>query len=407
MVASWIMSGIIVHADPAFIIQTNALPEFITGSKLNIHGRAYYDRSHYKHQQKTEASLAAGGWLDFESGLWHGLGIGLVPYTSQKVYGDKDQDGAGILAPGQKGYSVLGQAYLQGIWLQTRIRLFRQMLDTPFLNPHDTRMTPVTFEAYTLQSTALTNLTLMAGQVTKIKERNSTTFKSMTDAAGFSGTNEPITMAGFKFTPDVYTFQLWNYYCYNFMNVVYAQVDGNWPLTDRFSLSASMQAFDQQDVGDGLGGEFHTGMGGIQGGAGWDGLNLKLSFTTTANNHDIVNPWACYPGYTSIMEEDCNLAGEKAWGIMVAYDFTPLGLKGLSSYINHTEAWTTEAGALTSPEQLETDVTIDYRFCGRLNGLWIRLRAAWVDNALDMNKEDFNEYRVIVNYDIANLLVRQ
>ena len=50
-------------------------------------------------------------------------------------------------------------------------------------------------------------------------------------------------------------------------------------------------------------------------------------------------------------------------------------------------------------DQKETDCTIDYAFSGKLNGLVLRLQAAFVDNSFDTNLESYNDYRVILNYD--------
>ena len=81
----------------------------------------------------------------------------------------------------------------------------------------------------------------------------------------------------------------------------------------------------QKDVGKALEGEFHTGMAGIQGGIAWRGLELTLGFTITDDNYDIVNPWGAYPGYTSLMEEDNDLAGEKSWVFGLSFDFNSMG----------------------------------------------------------------------------------
>ena len=63
-----------------------------------------------------------------------------------------DKDGALLLAPGQEGYSVLGELYAD-IRIVDDLNLYvgRKEFDTPFINRNDVRMTPNTFEAITLQ----------------------------------------------------------------------------------------------------------------------------------------------------------------------------------------------------------------------------------------------------------------
>ena len=58
-------------------------------------------------------------------------------YTFQglDVFTDPDHDGASLLAPGQRSYTVLGQAFLKARIRETTFKAYRQSLDTPLLNP--------------------------------------------------------------------------------------------------------------------------------------------------------------------------------------------------------------------------------------------------------------------------------
>ena len=61
-----------------------------------------------------------------------------------------------------------------------------------------------------------------------------------------------------------------------------------------------------------------------------------------------------------IMEQDSNLAGEKAWLITILYDFESVGVKGLNAFINHVQAWVPDDGSFFSPAQKEVDLSIGY-----------------------------------------------
>jgi hypothetical protein len=182
------------------------------------------------------------------------------------------------------------------------------------------------------------------------------------------------------------------------MNVIYFQADAKWEVANDITLSGSAQAFSQQDVGKALGGDFHAAMGGLEGGIGWHDLNFTLGFTVTDKSHDMVNPWSSWPGYTSIMEEDCDVAGERAWVVGLSYDFSRLGFKGLSAFMNHTKAYVPDDQYLSSSDQTETDFTIDYRFSGKFNNLSLRLRAAFVENSLSDAGANYKDYRAILKY---------
>lgn len=389
----------LIHAQANDSSKTN-LWNAVTSGKLIKHFRSYYINRHFS-EPKAQESIAFGGWLGYETAPFYGINAAAIGYTSQGLgLNDKDKSGAMILGPEQKGITVLGQAYLKFETEKNTIKLFRQLLTTPFINPHDNRMIPQTFEAYTLESKFIKNLDIFLSYVAKIKGRINSNFISMSEFAGIDNTNEGVTFAGLIFTPkDSLKIQAWNYYCYEFMNVVCSQIDYNWKFSNKLSLCLSAQGFYQEDIGKSLYGQFHTGFGGMQTVLDWCGLKPKLGFSVTDKSHDIVNPWSGWFGYTSILEEDSDLAGEKAWIAGIAYDFGNISIKGLGISIEHTESYMPPGGWFSKTDQKETDITVDYAFSGKLNGLALRLQAAFVDNSLSTNLESYNDYRVILNYD--------
>ena len=369
--------------------------------KFDLNIRSYYMKRTYGISSPQE-SLAVGGWLGYRTPWWHSLMVGLTVFTSQGlIFTDQDKGGAGILGPQQNGYTALGDAYLKGKVSKTELTVFRQELDTPFINPHDSRMTPNTFEAYTITSQDLPLFTLVASHVTKIKPWTNTSFEGMSEAAGFAGTNEPVTMAGAVFEPAKnYKLNLWEYYCNNLMNIIYARGDGEWKYSDDLAFVTSLQFLNQQDVGNAMAGSFNTGMVGVQEIVKWKGLGLTFAYTSTANDHDIINPWAGYPGFTSMIVKDNNRAGENTWLAGLSCDFSSLGINGLSAFSNFTTSSTPKTGPQASPSQNELDFTVDYRFQKLLDGLWVRLRTAFITQDKTMGGQDMQDYRVIVNYRI-------
>jgi outer membrane OprD family porin len=371
---------------------------FFSEASITLHPRLYYINRHFDTPQ-TQETLAVGGWVELKSGAWNGIRIGLTPYTSQWLAGSKDHDGGGLLQEGQKSYSVLGEAYVQWQGLDSTVTLYRQLIDTPFLNSFDVKMVPVTFEAYTLVNQSISNLTLTLSQVEHIKPWTSTSFQSFSEAAGLDGSDDGMTLAGILWEPESLTLQIWNYLAYNIVNSVYAQADFAGPDMGEISWTLSAQSMVQQDVGSAYAGEIQAGMGGLLGGMVWKGLTFNLGGTITDNNTDIYNPWASYPGYASLMEEDNDVAGEKAWVAGLAYDFSEIGLQNLSAFAWHSEAWTPERGSFSDPEQHEWDLTIDYKPGGIWEGFWFRTRAAYVDNSLSFDGTDYEDFRIIVNYE--------
>ncbi|MBU4276456.1 MAG: OprD family porin [Proteobacteria bacterium] len=55
--------------------------------------------------------------------------------------------------------------------------------------------------------------------------------------------------------------------------------------------------------------------------------------------------------------------------------------------------------ALILPDRLETDVDLRYYFLGEFKPLWLRLRAAYVDQDITIGGDTYTDLRLIVNYD--------
>jgi len=128
--------------------------------------------------------------------------------------------------------------------------------------------------------------------------------------------------------------------------------------------------------------------------------NTFEAYTATSNDHDIINPWGGYPGFTSIIVEDNNRAGENTWLAGLSCDFSSLGINGLSAFSTFTDSSTPKTGPHASPSQNKLDFTVDYQFQKLLDELWIRLRTAFITRDKSMGGQDMQDYRVIVNYRI-------
>src|SRR5437773_3871769 len=121
-------------------------------TKFEFNLRTFYlDRSDFSGAEKQ--AWAIGGWLGVKTGdfLDH-IAFGAMVYTSNPIYAPDDRDGTLLLAPGQNGYTVLGEYYAElRIVKDVGITVGAKGYDTPFINRNDTRMTPNTFEAIVLQ----------------------------------------------------------------------------------------------------------------------------------------------------------------------------------------------------------------------------------------------------------------
>ena len=73
---------------------------------------------------------------------------------------------------------------------------YRQLIDRPFINPQDNRMVPNTFEAYIEPGAGYGDPAYTGGYISRIKNRDSEKFVSMSQDAGGTGSAEGLAFVG-------------------------------------------------------------------------------------------------------------------------------------------------------------------------------------------------------------------
>ena len=375
---------------------------FVRGS-MDVQLRNYYFQRNHDTDPNREA-WAQGGEISYRTSSWKNrLDMGATLFTSQKLYGPSDKDGTNLLKPGQKSYTVLGEAYIEArLFGDLTVKAYRQRFNLPYLNGFDTRMTPNTFEAVTLGDSGGKRFVYVLSQTWGIKKQNATNFVSMTEAAGIDGPDRAMSSAGMRYTFDNgANIGLINHYTKDFINIFYSEANSRIRPWRDVGLQFSAQYTRQHAIGDQLGGNFDARVWGAKVAASRGGLILSLAHTSTANNADIRSDWGGDPSYISIIVENFNRAGEDAWLVGLSSDFRHFGDSGFSAFINYARGDTPDRGRVASPDQSEFDLTLDYKpKHGQLKGLWFRLRGAFVNRD---DNSDFRDIRLIANYDFSPL----
>lgn len=376
--------------------------DFIRNGSLGVQARSYFfDRE--RQSSRRQSALAAGGSLAYRSDWWRDrVRFGAVVYSSQKILGDRDHDGTLLLRPRQKGFSVLGQGYVDyQLRPKTFARFYRQTFKVPYVNRNDNRMVPNTFEAYGVQSTSHAQWAYLVAHVRQIKIRNANRFVSMSEAAGVPGGDEALNMAGAR-----YRFGAGGdlgamvQRTGHFMHTSYGEANALLGRGSELALRMSAQYTEQHSIGEQRGGHFDTDVIGLKASASYRHATVTVAHTSTDEDSAIRSPFGAYPGYISLMVKDFNRAGEEAYLIGFGYEFSRLGWPGLSGFVNYARGDTPDVGPAASPDQREWDVTLDYRFDSTaLRGLWLRVRAATVRQQGGLG-EDLDDVRIIVNYDV-------
>ncbi len=384
----------------------NLADAFGRDSEVDLHFRTYYfDR--LNPGDVTNAAWAAGGWIGYRTG-WIAdlLQLGVVGYTSQRLWGPLDKDGSGLLAPGQESYSVVGEAYASlKLWDQVltggRFQVFQ-----PEIYGTDIRMTPITYSGGNL-SGKVTGIEYYAAYLNATKPRNSENFQNFTEAAGIVGAEgEPLWLAGLAGTPTPdWQWRLSSYYVPNVISSTYADTAWLTPLSADYKLRLGAQAMYQTSVGANLlaGADFSTWSGGLKADLIAGPATLSTVYQQTGTGANYQTPYSGWAGYTFMIVKSFNLAGQKAWLIGGTYDFGGLGAPGFVLNANIVYGWDAidPATGADQPNWTEYDLTLDYRFSAKtwpawVQPFWIRGRAANVDMRSD---GDIQDYRIIVNYE--------
>lgn len=366
-------------------------------------------RSYYFDQEdlngKPSTAWALGGWAGLRT-PWLGevVQLGVVGYTSQRLYGPEDKGGTLLLQSDQDAINVIGLA-----WGALRLggqtfTAYRQLINRPFINAQDNRMVPNTFEAYTLSGSPLEGLSYTGGYITRIKNRDADEFVWMSKDAGGKGSNEGVYFAGvdWAFMKDA-GLRADLQYGVDTYNTFY--LDGRFPiaLDDQTRLTLGAQYFPQSSVGDQQIGDFSTWGAGVQANLAHGPFGAHLSFTRTGSDFATQNPWGDHPSYLNLQQVAFNSAGEQAWGLGGSVNFAEFGAPGLTAaavYASGSERVDNLSGA-PIPDRNETDIRADYRVGngGVLQGLVLTLRYSWLQQ--DGSPQTQTQARVIVNYPFA------
>ncbi len=377
-------------------------PAWLRNATLGFKVRAY-DFKRVNQNDSINQAATLGGEFSMVTGEFAGSArIGLSYYYSGALDAPEDKGNTGLLTIDQQNLSTLGKAYvLVGDEKRLAARLYRQSLDLPFVNKHDSRMIPNTHEAYLLGRKS-SGRDFVIGHITKMKKEDSEQFIPMSELAGALNSNKGVSVAALKGKfDDKTTLGGFNYYGWDTFNTAY--IETNWlsPFLSRFGATSSIQYTDQRSVGEALLGDFDTHSTGLTISGGRDGRLLELAYTQTATGGLIRTPWGGSPLYNTMMLQNFQRAGEKSLRVGISLSGANKGQQAWSSFINVSHGWNAihaDSGAKL-PDVIEYDVTLDYKpdATHRTNGLWVRLRGAYAD--FDDGTARWN-VRVILNYPV-------
>jgi hypothetical protein len=374
--------------------------------------RTYYFTQRNKTTGQTfdsvKESLAVGGYLKYETPwLADHFGAGLAGYFSEPfidAFNENDKGGTGLLSKRNQGIQALGEAYLKGRYAQSEARVYRQRIDTPFINSNDSRMLAQTFEAYGIKSKDVNNLELSLFWVDKEKARDTELFKSMGEMAGLTGTNTGVVMTGADWqATDTMPLRFWNYYTPNLDNTFFTEAKYLFGDPADLACELTFQGVDQRSVGDQRDGTYNAAEAGLQSVFKVDGFDFYLGATIVDGARGIRNSWGNYPFFNNMMGYDFSRSGEHSGLLGVGYDFSRIGVDGFKANLKAVFGDTPDTGVHATYDRSEYNLNMDYAFGGALKGLSILNRWSYQDADESMGGRDGYQVRLRLQYDFRLL----
>jgi len=352
-------------------------------------------------ESRTNA-YALGGHFHFDTKRWNGFMIGAEVYTVLNLGVDQDpiHINGDLFNENGKSFILISQAYLDGKWGNSEIKLGRQTLDTPHADSDDIRMMPNYFEAYTITNTDISDLTLTAGLIRKMAGwENGVDSAKFVDVAETLGTDHAdgifYASASYEGIKDL-SLSLW-YYNYNdIANVIYAEAGYSYSFAKETSLTVGLQYDSSEETGAALLGKQDANTYGVSMELASEEIGVHILAAYNQDNGETGAMGLSLGGgafFTSMEDQTLDAIGApgRAWMIGAGYHFEAIGIEGLNAGIAYGNFKADDASLY---ESNEIDVIIDYSFSDIVS-----LTAAFASVDFKMNgTEDYDQFRMLANY---------
>lgn len=389
---------------------------FLEDSKATFETRNMYFNRDFRDgtssQQSKRDEWAQGFMLNVQSGYTEGtvgLGIDALGMVGLKLDSSPDRTGSGLLPTHDDGraadeYSKLGLTGKIKV-SRTELKFGTLIPELPTLQPNDGRILPQTFEGGLLTSEEIDGLTFTGGRLEKAKDRNDTNrediaLNNKNNRFGATVVGDHYDLAGLDYqfservTGSYHFAQLDDVYRQHFIGLVASQPWGPGNLVADLRLSVS------DDQGQARAGKIdNTAANGM---LSYAIDSHKFSATYQHLSGDSAFPYidGADPYLVNFVQiNDFAAADEHSWQLRYDYDFTRLGIPGLTfmtRYISGDNVSRAEGG---EGKEWERNSELKYVVQGGpLKNVAVRLRNATFRSNF---ARDADEVRLLVSYSVA------
>ena len=192
-------------------------------------------------------ATALGGQLKYETGKWYGFDLGAAFYTSHAIdaaSGDKSNGTFNDGLSSEAGhYDLLAEAYLDYSYENFKIRGGRQLIDTPYADSDDIRMTPNTFEGIVANYT-YNDFNFIGAWLTRWQGPDAEVYKFVDLLENGSG----VALLSVGYQGENIEASLWYYHADNTANVLYGQASYGYHISEELSFKGSLQVGNQSEI---------------------------------------------------------------------------------------------------------------------------------------------------------------
>ncbi|GFM85581.1 cis-aconitate porin Opd [Pseudomonas cichorii] len=389
---------------------------FIEDSKLKLQLRNVYFNENFRDENGLSARAAStaksertewaqGFLLDYQSGFTQGtLGFGLdaLGLMGVKLDSGKGRSGTGLLPVHGDGraadeFASLGAAAKMRL-AKTTVKYGSLLPKNPVLIYNDARLLPQTYQGTQFTSNDIDNLTLTGGHLDQFKLRDSSDSRSIIPD-GFTGKGSDFSYIGgdYKLGKNIrlsyFHGELEDFYRQNFASIQHDLPIGKGVLTSDLRYFHSVDAGAARDGkidNDMLSGQLTYALAGHSFSGGYQTLSgdAGLPYISGATVYSFTNV-----GIGKFIEED-----EKTWMLGYSYDFSRVGIPGLSFTTKYLSGDNGKSGSARLHEW-ERDAELAYVLQGgTFKGLGMKLRN-YVYRSDYARGRDSN--RIYITYEIA------
>lgn len=381
---------------------------FLEDSKATLELRNFYFNHDFRQDgasQSKRDEWAQGFLLNYQSGFTEGpvgFGVDAMGLLGLKLDSGPDRQNTGLLPVGNDkapdDYSQLGAAAKARL-SKTTLHVGTLIPKLPTVLPSDSRLLPQTFRGTQLQSKEIAGLTLDLGRLTQNSLRNASASDDMLVAGkGISGgrASDEFNFGGasYKWNKNLSTAYNYGHLDQNYKQHI-VNLRHRLPLTADQSIDSDIRYAHSSNDGNSnvdnkaFGAKFTYNLGGHSFGMAYQQMDGETGFPhIEGTNSYLVN-------YVMI-SADFASPNERSWQARYDYDFTALGIPGLSFMTRYLSGDNFERAGGREGKEWERNTDIGYVV---QNGALRNLGIKWRNGSYRSNGgNDVDQNRLIISY---------